>query len=153
MLDRPQWILVDFGRDLVPLLALFGGYLLTNYTIFGVYHRLEGEHVRDYIHRHWRTVGMLEVLPILFAILIASAYLNTPPLVFASFAVFMIVVMALIHSLSRARTRLEQRVRELNSLSILGQAVANSLELPEVLEAVYHQTRQLMDAAIFTSPV
>ena len=92
---------------------------------------------------------MLEVLPIFFAILIASAYLNTPPLVFASFAVFMIVVMALIHSLSRARTRLEQRVRELNSLSILGQAVANSLELPEVLEAVYQQTRQLMDADYF----
>ena len=39
---QTQWILVDFSRDLVPLLALFGGYLLTNYAIFGVYHHLEG---------------------------------------------------------------------------------------------------------------
>ncbi|MBI5565567.1 MAG: GAF domain-containing protein [Chloroflexi bacterium] len=146
---QSQWIMVDFAAQLVPLLGLFGGYLLTNYSIFALYHRLEGNRVRDYIRRHWRTVTRLEVLPIFFAILIASAYLNTPTLVFASFCVLMIVVMGLIHNLSRARARLEQRVRELNSLSILGQAVANSLELPEVLEAVYQQTRQLMDAAYF----
>ncbi len=144
-----SWRMVDFAANFWPLLGLFGGYLAANYSIFALYHRLEGNSVRDYIRRYWRIVVTLEVLPIIFAILIASAYLNTPLLVFASVCVFMTIAMGLIHILSQARARLQQRVRELNSLSVLGQAVANSLELPEVLEAVYQQTRQLMDAAYF----
>ncbi len=146
---QTQWVLINLAVDLIPLLGLFGGYLLTHYSIFALYHRLEGHNVRDYVRNHWRAVMLLEILPIFFASLIASTFLNTPALVFASFCIFILVGMGLIHNLSRARARLEQRVRELNSLSILGQAVANSLELPEVLEAVYRQTRQLMDAAYF----
>ena len=61
----------------------------------------------------------------------------------------LVLSIGIAHNLSRARARLERRVRELHSLAAIGQAVANSLELPEVLVAIHQQTQQLMDARNF----
>lgn len=144
-----RWVSIDFARVLGPTIGLLAGYFITNYVIFGLYLRLEGNSVRAYVRRHWRAVAALEVAPSVFAPLLASTYLNVPPRIFAALNAFMLLVMIITHNLSRARARLQQRVTELNSLSAVGEAVANSLELPEVLDAIYRQTRQLMDARYF----
>lgn len=144
-----QWIFIDFGTVFWPLLGLFVAYFVANYFIFGLYLYLEGKPVREYARLHWRDIAALEVVPSLFSLLLASTYLNVPLAIFASVCVFIVAGMVITHNLSRARARLQRRLSELKSLSVVGQAVAGSLELPDVLEAIYRQTRQLMDARYF----
>ncbi len=143
------WTSVNLQTAALPLAGLFVGYLVVSYGLFGLYSKFEGQSVRREVLSHWRIFATLEVVPMFFSILIASVSLNMPSPVFGGFCIFLIVGMLLTHNLSRARARLEQRVRELGSLSTVGQAVANSLELPAVLDAIHRQTQQLMDARYF----
>ena len=144
-----SWTMIDLSITLLPLLGFFFGYLTINYALFALYLRLEGRSVHAYVRDHWRAIAALEIIPMVFSAMIASAALNMPLAVFAIYCGIIGLGMFITHSLSTARTRLEQRVRELASLSAVGQAVANSLELPDVLEAIHRQTRQLMDARYF----
>ena len=51
--------------------------------------------------------------------------------------------------LALARLRLERRIQELDSLQAVGKAVSSSLELNEILEAIFQQIRRLMPADNF----
>ncbi len=134
-----------FSALIVPTLGLFVGYVLVNYFVFGLLFKLEGrQSVRDYLRQHGRSVAILEIAPLWTAAVIAYTAANVSMPGFAAFCVFLIAIMSIIHSLTDARTRLEKRVQEISSLSAVGQVVANSLDLSEVLEAIYQQTGRIM---------
>jgi hypothetical protein len=111
--------------------------------------RLQHIAVSPFVNQHWLEIAFLGAVPTFSSFLLALAALNAPLLVFAGACALLVLSIAIAHNLSRARTRLERRVRELNSLAAIGQAVANSLELSEVLQAIHEQTQQLMDARNF----
>src|SRR5512135_3346496 len=141
---------VTFAPLIAPLLGLFMGYLAVNYFLFGVMLQLEGrEAALPYFRLHWRSIIVLEIAPMWLAVTVAFNAINISILGFAMFCFFLIVVMVIIHNLSDARARLEKRIQEVASLSAVGQVVANSLDLPTVLEAIYQQTQQLMVARSF----
>ncbi|HZY45913.1 MAG TPA: GAF domain-containing protein, partial [Anaerolineae bacterium] len=139
-----------FNQLIVPILGLFTGYALINYFLFGLLFKLAGgQSVREYIRQHGRSVAILELAPLWTATIIAYTAANISIPGFGAFCVFLITIMAIIHSMSDARTRLEKRVQEISSLSAVGQAVANSLDLPTVLETIYEETRRLMTVRSF----
>jgi PAS domain S-box-containing protein len=90
---------------------------------------------------------LLLVLPL--SLIIAVHYLTTEFGLFIAFEALMIVFMALLFGLSRAQTTLDKRLRERASVSAIGQAIVNSLDLPEVLEAIHRHISPLMDARNF----
>ncbi len=103
----------------------------------------------DFAGGHWREIAILSMTPTLLSFTLALAALNLPVGAFAITCALLVLSMAIAHRLSAARLRLERRIRELDSLTAIGQAVANSLELPEVLEAIHQQTLRLMEARDF----
>ena len=144
-----NWITFYWPAIIGPLMVLYVSYLSCNYLLSALYLKLENRSVVQHYRRYWHAIVALEILPLWFSAVIASTALRMPAAAFAVFCLLLGGVMLITHSLSNARNRLEQRVRELDSLGAISQAVANSLDLPEVLEAIYQQTAQLMKARYF----
>ena len=144
-----NWAITFLWNNPLPLMGLYVGYFFVNYSLFMTYMWLEHQPVHAYIRAHWRVFVLLEFVPTWFSFLVAVAALNTPVGAFALLCFALIAAMFVPHNLSLSRARLDQRVRELDSLNAVGQAVANSLELPEVLEAIHGQVARLMDARNF----
>ena len=134
---------------LLPLIALDVAYFVASFNVVAWLLRLQGLVVPDLAGRHWREIVILNITPTLLSFTLAVAALNLPVGAFAITCALLVLSMAIAHRLSTARLRLERRIRELDSLTAIGQAVANSLELPEVLEAIHQQTMRLMDARHF----
>ncbi len=111
--------------------------------------RLQHIVVSPFFNQHWLEITILGAVPIFSSFALAIAALNMPVPIFAGACAMLLLSIGIAYNLSRARARLERRVRELHSLAAIGQAVADSLELPEVLVAIHHQTQQLMDARNF----
>ncbi len=144
-----HWSIGLLGPNLLPLIGLYAGYFLANYVLYALVMKLEGRSVRAFIQNYWRVIILLELVPTLLSFLVAFAALNMPLGAFALFCIVLAAALFVPHNLSLARARLAQRVRELDSLNAVGQAVASSLELPEVLEAIHSQVARLMDASYF----
>jgi two-component system, NtrC family, sensor histidine kinase KinB len=135
--------------NLLPLIGLIVAYFLASFSVVAWLLRLRGLAIPDFAGNHWREIIILSIAPTLLSFTLALAALNLPAGAFAITCALLVLSMTIAHRLSRARFRLERRIRELNSLTAIGQAVANSLELPEVLEAIHQQTMRLMDARHF----
>ena len=131
------------------LLGLELTYFVVSFGLGALLIKLRGVDLPVFVGEHWAEITLLGLLPILFSFTLALAALNMPLIIFAGTCAMLVLSIGITHSLSQARARLERRVRELNSLAVIGQAVANSLELPEVLEAIYRQTSQLMEVQNF----
>jgi GAF domain-containing protein len=134
---------------LFPLIALDVAYFLASFSVVAWLLRLQGFVVPAFAGSHWREIIILSITPTLLSFTLALAALNLPVGAFAITCALLVLSMTIAHRLSTARLRLERRISELNSLTAIGQAVANSLELPEVLEAIHQQTMRLMDARQF----
>ena len=143
------WSINSLGTNFLPLIGLYIGYFVTRYALFMLFLRLEHRSVRAYVRADGWVFVTLELVPSSLSFLVAVAALNMPAAAFAMLCVLLVVAMFVPHNLSATRARLAQRVRELDSLNAVSQAVANSLELPEVLEAIHGQVARLMDAHCF----
>ncbi|GEM_PF-961515 len=144
-----NWVIDLSLKALLPLIALEVTYFTAGFGVGAWLVRLHGGGVPDFASRHWREITIISIVPTLLSFTLAVAALNIPVGAFAGTCAMLVLSMAIAHNLSNARLRLERRIRELDSLTAIGQAVANSLELPDVLEAIYQQTRCLMDARHF----
>jgi NtrC-family two-component system sensor histidine kinase KinB len=144
-----NWIIDLSLKALLPLIALDVTYFVASFGVGAWLVRLQGVAVPNFAGRHWREITIISIVPTLLSFTLAVAALNIPVGAFAGTCAMLILSMAIAHNLSNARLRLERRIRELDSLAAIGQAVANSLELPEVLEAIHQQTLRLMDARHF----
>jgi GAF domain-containing protein len=140
---------IDLSPVLLQLAGLDLAFLLVNFGVAIVLLKLAGTEVQSFADRHQREILMLGIVPAVLSVTLAIAALSMPGMVFAVACLLLVFSMFMTHSLSNARARLERRVRELGSLAAIGQTVANSLELPEVLEAIHQQTQHLMDAHNF----
>ncbi len=144
-----NWFIDLSLKALLSLIALDVTYFVASFGVSAWLVRQQGIDVPDFASRHWREITILSIVPTLLSFTLAVAALNIPVGAFSGTCAMLVLSMAIAHNLSNARLRLERRIRELDSLSAIGQAVANSLELPDVLEAIYQQTRRLMDARHF----
>jgi GAF domain-containing protein len=131
------------------VLALDTAYFVVSFSTSAWIMRLQHIAVPPFISQHWLEITVLGAVPIYSSSALAIAALNMPAPIFAGACAMLVLSIGIAHNLSRARARLERRVRELRSLTAIGQAVAESLELPEVLVAIHQQTQQLMDARNF----
>jgi NtrC-family two-component system sensor histidine kinase KinB len=139
---------VTLGNSL-PLILLGLTYLGVNYMIAGL---VIAARSRDAVQGYLRSLpNMLfyEGGPLVFAPLVALIYTRLGLLQFASFALMLIVASLITRSLALTSRRLERRVKELDGLQAVGQALSASLNLDAILSAVHSQVAALMDAGNF----
>ena len=96
-----------------------------------------------------RTILVSNLLLLPLALIIGSIYVRTDFPVFLVFVLFLVAVTLLIGVLGAAQSQLEKRLRERASVSAIGQALTNSLDLPELLEAIHKQIGSVMDVRNF----
>jgi GAF domain-containing protein len=145
----PPWLAGLTLSIAVDVLILETVYFIVSFGAAAWIVHLRQVIVPAFISQHWLEITVLGAAPTFLSFALAIAALNMPPPIFAGACSMVVLSIGIAHNLSQARARLERRVRELNSLAAIGQAVADSLELPEVLLAIRQQTQQLMDARNF----
>ncbi|MFN2228159.1 MAG: ATP-binding protein [Anaerolineae bacterium] len=140
------WPLAAVGVQLLPLVVLCVVYLAANFMLAGLYiYSLERVSIPVYL-RSIPNVLRFEATPLLFAPQIALIYTRLGAGQFALFSMGLVAVSLILRGLAQSRRRLEQRVKELDSLQAVGRALSTSLDLETVLEAVYDQVAALMPA-------
>lgn len=137
-------------QQVIPLLLFTAAYLGTNYVLVSgqLYVMSSPAEFAAYLRSIPRSVAY-ELLPMLFAPLIAQVYLRLGWGDFWVLLVAIVVTSLMIRRLGLISARLERRVAELSSLQAVGQALSASLDLNEILQAVYTQTIRLMPADNF----
>jgi NtrC-family two-component system sensor histidine kinase KinB len=135
--------------NILPLLALGLTDLGINHLLASLVIATRGrEAVRGYL-RSLPIILFYEGAPLLFAPLVALIYTQLGLLPFGSFALLLIVASLITRSLAFTSRRLERRVKELDSLQAVGQALSASLNINAILEAIHTQVAALMDADNF----
>ncbi|MBN1936650.1 MAG: GAF domain-containing protein [Anaerolineae bacterium] len=139
-----------FGlRQLFPFVSLALAYLGTNYVIAGFHIALRGKAPFQSYLRFLPGLVWYEGAPIIFAPLMALIYNQLGWIQFALFALALIVATLISRSLAFTSRRLGQRVKELDSLQAVGQALSASLQVETVVAAIHEQVVQLMPAQNF----
>ncbi|MGH2591968.1 MAG: GAF domain-containing protein, partial [Anaerolineae bacterium] len=133
----------------VPLITLFVVYGIAATLLGPAFSLLEAHApLRDWLRQSlWHLFINLLVLPL--SLVIAGTYSRTDYSVFTVFTVSLLVFMVLIRVLGVAQAKLEKRVREMATVSAIGQSITNSLDLPELLEAIHRHVGPLMDVSNF----
>ncbi len=145
----PQWLSGITSLTFLAVVALEMTHFAVSIGVGAWIVHLQHIALPTFIGQHWMEITFLGAIPVFSSFTLAVAALHMPLLIFAGACAMLVLSIAIAHNLSRARARLERRVRELHSLAAIGQTVANSLDLPEVLQAIHEQTQQLMDARNF----
>src|SRR5258706_3562432 len=90
-----------------------------------------------------------EVFSLPLAVLLPVAYYDLPPLAFL-ILVFGAVAIAILFRLSeQSRRALERRINELATLNKIGQSIASSLAMNDLMQGIYNQVSALMDVTGF----
>lgn len=135
--------------DLLPVVVLGSIYLSVNFLTAGIYiSGLGRAPLRHYLHSLPNLIAY-EASPLVFAPLMALIYTQLGLGQFTLFALVLIIASLISRNLALAQRRLERRVKELDSLQAVGQALSASLEQDAILSAVYIQVSQLMPARNF----
>ncbi len=131
---------------LLRLVPLGLTYLGVNYLLAGVYFATQRrEQLRAYL-RSLHKVIFFEGAPLIFSVLVALTF-NQLGLGFFLLLAFNLVVGSLIaHNLDLTNRRLGRRVKELDGLQVLGQALSTSLGIENVVSTIYTQVARLMEA-------
>ena len=139
----------DVAQVGLPLVAAIGAYFFANHLIFVSFLKIGyPERVETYWQQLPRAL-LYEMVPIVFAPLMAVVYTRLGQGYFVLLIGMQVSASLVMYRLDQTRQRLEQRVRELGGLQAVGHTLSLSLELDEVLTAVYNQVSSLMPAAIF----
>jgi signal transduction histidine kinase len=131
------------------LLILGTAYLLANLSIAAIYIGMLGRASLRLYLRSLPNLIAYEASPLVFAPLMALIYTHLGLGQFLLFALALGAASLISRSLAYARRRLERRVKELDSLQAIGQALSASLDLDTTLWAVYTQVSRLMPARNF----
>ena len=136
--------------SLVSLVVLCGTYGLSVIAIHSAL-AVFPLPVSDWARRNRRHLFLLVslIMPLPFSVVIAVQYLRNDFGLFVAFAAALIVLMALFYGLGMRQVSLNKRRRELESISAVGQAIVNSLDMPELLQALREHVNALMDARNF----
>jgi NtrC-family two-component system sensor histidine kinase KinB len=132
-----------------PVVVLCAVYLGANFVLAGLYiSGLRRASAQVYL-RSLPNVLAYEATPLIFAPLMALTYTYLGPGQFLLLSLALVVVSLIARDLALARRRLERRVRELDSLQVVGRALSATLDLDAILVAVHDQVAQLMPARSF----
>lgn len=129
--------------DFLPLLALFVIYFITNLLCLAAFLWAQQRPLLPWKWADWRYVIVLELVPLPLSVLIASAYNSVRMEIFLLPSVALVGGAFTIWQAGRARTRLQQRVRELSTLNVVSQALSNP-DLLELLSVIHAQIARLM---------
>ena len=137
-------------RDLLALVTLFGSFFLIRNILDAWQLYARGESVPHYFQSRLKQIVMLQLLPLPCAAILATVNLHLTPWVFFVFCAALIGISTLAHRLRETRRDLERHSRERRILDQAGQVLTTaSLELDVLLNALYHQVRQLIEADYF----
>ncbi len=131
------------------LFVLCATYIVINYALMTLFFALHG---RAALQNHLRTMprALLYEAPPLFMVPLSTLIYNRLGwLNFTIYGALLATASLFTRNLERATRRLQRRVRELDSLQIIGTALSSSLELPTILEAIRTQVERLMPADNF----
>ncbi len=132
-----------------PLIYAFLAYLGFNYTLAGLFLIVQGQAPLRLFLRSLPTMFLYEAAPLVFAPLAALVFHYLGIVWFLFFALYIGLWSLLARNLANARTRLEIRVNELNSLQTIGKTLSSSLELDTILKEIYTQVASLMPVRNF----
>lgn len=135
--------------QILPLILLGLTYLAVNHLIISPAIARRGKAAMVGYLRSLPNILFYEGGPLVFAPLVALIYLQLGVVQFILFALLVIVASLITRGLAITSGRLERRVRELDSLQAVGQALSASLNLDTILEAIHTQVAALMPARNF----
>ena len=135
--------------DLFPLTFLAVSYLSVSRLLNGGYLALFGRERLEFYLQSLPKIVVFEAYTFTFAPLVALIYSRLGLAVFVIFAFAIVLSSLAISNLASARQRLERRIRELDSLQAVGQALTASLDLGTILAAIHAQVATLMPADNF----
>ncbi len=92
-------------------------------------------------------ISKLLALPL--AILLSISYYEFPPLAFLLLIGASVMGAVLFRASERARWSLIRRVEELATLNSIGQSIASSLDMNDLIQSIYNQVIRLMDVQTF----
>lgn len=129
--------------DLLPLLALFVIYFITNSSCLAILLWAQQRPLLPWKWADWWYVIVLELVPLPLSIIIASIYNSTRMEIFLLSSAALLGSAFAIWQAGQARMRLQQQVRELSTLNVISQALG-SLDLLELLSVIHAQVARLM---------
>ncbi len=141
----PEWD----QRTLLAMIPLFGGFFLVNNTLGACVLRARGTSISNHFRYYLRQIVTLQLLLLPLAAVLARVYLRHNMLIFFVSCGSLVGFWTLSQRLRAMRSHLEKHLRELHTLTTVGQAIATSLELDILLNTIYHQVKQLMESAYF----
>jgi signal transduction histidine kinase len=134
------------------ILGLYGTgaiYIFANYIIASLFISLRGKgYLSNYIH-HIPNLLIYEIPPIIFAPLTAQIFTQLGIIQFGAFAISLVVISIILRDMANTHRHLERRVKELDSLQTIGQALSASLDIHVIAEAIYSEVKKLMPATNF----
>jgi signal transduction histidine kinase len=133
----------------VPLLLLGLVFVIVNHLIVSPAIASRGRAALRLYLRSLPTLIFYEGGPLIFAPLMALIYMRLGLVQFGLFVLLIVVASLITRNLALTSGRLERRVKELDSLQAVGQALSASLNLGTILEAVHTQAAALMPAENF----
>ncbi|MBN1963578.1 MAG: GAF domain-containing protein [Anaerolineae bacterium] len=137
------------AADIMPLLALAAGFVLTYLLIFTLRVRLRQIPISKLLSENWRALLGTVLLPVPFGILGAVAANNLDDLSWMVLIAGLVFAVAGMYTLSRTQFHFRQQVEELSSLSAVSQALRTTLDLGTLLETVYFQVTHLLEVDNF----
>jgi NtrC-family two-component system sensor histidine kinase KinB len=136
-------------RDILPLILLGMTYLGVNHLSMSPIIAARGREVLRHYLRSLPNLIFYEGGPLIFAPLVALIYTRLGVVQFLLFALLMVITSLITRGLALTSQRLERRVKELDSLQAVGQALSASLNLDTILSAIHTQVSALMQARNF----
>ncbi len=135
---------------LLPVVLLLSGYALIRHAFLMGWLRIKNEPIRHYYRYNAWLIVSLDLLLLPLAVGVAAVYLQIGPWDFVAFCGLLVGLSILLRRLGENRRRhLEKLVQELRIVYEMGQAVAANLELDKLLDTLYRQVSQLVDASNF----
>jgi GAF domain-containing protein len=135
---------------LLPVGVLLSGYALIRHAFLMGRLRIGQESIQRYYRYNAWLIVSLDLLLLPLAVGVAAVYLQIGPWDFVAFCGLLVGLSILLRKLGESRRRhLEKLLQELSIVYEMGQAVAANLELDKLLETLYRQVSQLVEANNF----
>jgi PAS domain S-box-containing protein len=134
------------------ILGLYGTgaiYIISNYLIASLFISLRGKGYLSHYIRNIPNLLVYEIPPVIFAPLTAQIFTQLGIIQFGTFALGLIVISMILRDMANTHRNLERRIKELDSLQTIGQALSTSLDIQIIAEAIYSEVKKLMPATNF----
>ena len=133
----------------IALVALALFYTATNLALAAVYMAARS---KDLLGMYWHSLPNLlvyEVAPLVFVPLLPLIYTQLGLGMFILYGIALVVASLIARRLSLATNGLKRRVKELDSLQVVGQTLSANLRLDDILPTIYEQVKRLMPVDSF----